>query len=188
MTSLVVLCSCPYRGPKLSRRLPSSGCLGDCHQQQKPLAIFLEDGATIAIVAAKEDIGPLLLLIMAARHAVRALGAASASSTIANAPASAQQMYDQPVSAIEVIPEGEFTEQDDAAEVLAGACDRMRADMRFSRTSAAITLLVSTEVSVGSGVFCSGASSSSARQVRMPCRGRRSITSSRSFGVFCDSP
>ena len=80
----------------------------------------MEDGATIAIVAAKEDIGPLLLLIMAAGHAVRELGAASASSTIANALASAQQMYDQPVSAIEVIPEGEFTEQDDAAEVLAG--------------------------------------------------------------------
>ena len=59
---------------------------------------------------------------------------------------STQQVYDQRVSATQVVSEGEFGEEDNAEELLASARDRMRADMRFSRTSAAIASKVFTEV------------------------------------------
>ena len=82
---------------------------------------------------------PRAIMEEAARHAVQQLGA-SASSAIANVPTSAQQVYDQRVSVNGPLAEGELASADHAEGMLTDARDRMRVDMRFSRTSAAITL------------------------------------------------
>ena len=47
-------------------------------------------------------------------------------------PPNSQQLRDQRVAEIQVILEGQFSEAESAEELLAGARDRVRADMRFS--------------------------------------------------------
>ncbi|CAE7463400.1 MSBP2, partial [Symbiodinium sp. CCMP2456] len=79
--------------------------------------------------------GPPALMEEAARHAVvRQLGS-STTSALTNMPTSAQQTYDQREPPTDRV--GEYIEE---------ARDRLRADMRFSRTSAAITPQVFTDV------------------------------------------
>ena len=61
-------------------------------------------------------------------------------------PTSAQQAYDQSVSVISPVIEGEELPADRTEEYIEEARDRLRADMRFSRTSAAITPQIFTDV------------------------------------------
>ena len=89
--------------------------------------------------------GPPALMEEAAKQAVRTLGT-STTAALANMPSSAQQTYDQRVSVITPATEGDEVAADQAADYLDDMRDRMRADMRFSRTSAAITPQVFSDV------------------------------------------
>ena len=89
--------------------------------------------------------GPPALMEEAAKQAVRQLGTSTAAA-LANMPSSAQQTYDQRVSVINPATEGEEVPADQAGDYLDEMRDRMRADMRFSRTSAAITPQVFSDV------------------------------------------
>ena len=89
--------------------------------------------------------GPPALMEEAAKQAVRTLGT-STTAALANMPSSAQQTYDQRVSVITPATEGDEVTADQAADYLDDMRDRMRADMRFSRTSAAITPQVFSDV------------------------------------------
>ncbi|CAE7809630.1 unnamed protein product [Symbiodinium microadriaticum] len=85
------------------------------------------------------------LMEKAAKQAVRQLGT-STTAALTNMPTSAQQAYDQRVSMVSPVLEGEVPPADRAEEYIEEARDRMRADMRFSRTSAAITPQVFSDV------------------------------------------
>ncbi|CAE7940565.1 unnamed protein product, partial [Symbiodinium necroappetens] len=89
--------------------------------------------------------GPPALMEEAAKQAVRQLGS-STTAALTNMPTSAQQAYDQRVSVINPVLEGEVPPDDHVEEYIEEARDRLRADMRFSRTSAAITPQVFTDV------------------------------------------
>ena len=82
----------------------------------------------------------------AAKQAVRQLGT-STTAALTNMPTSAQQTYDQRVSVITPAVEGEEVPADRTGDYYFDEVrDRMRADMRFSRTSAAITPQVFSDV------------------------------------------
>ena len=80
--------------------------------------------------------GPPALMEEAARHAVQKLGV-WASSAIANVPTSAQQVYDQRVSVIGPLSEGEFASADQAEGLLPRSSRSHAGDMRFSHTKGA---------------------------------------------------
>ena len=89
--------------------------------------------------------GPPALMEEAAKQAVRQLGT-STTAALTNVPTSAQQTYDQRVSVITPAVEGDEIPADQTGEYFDEVRDRMRADMRFSRTSAAITPQVFSDV------------------------------------------